>query len=93
MSTLRVGNDMSAYIEALERRGEYILEKPRIKVSTMHAMKGGEDENIVVDTSSTKGCVFSPFQDDEHRTFYVGVTRAKSSLTIINSSKKYRYMI
>jgi superfamily I DNA/RNA helicase len=93
LSTLRVGNDMSAYIEALERRGEYILDKPRIKVSTMHAMKGGEDENIVVDTSSTKGCVFSPFQDDEHRTFYVGVTRAKSSLTIINSSKKYRYMI
>lgn len=93
MTTLRVGSDIAEYIRSLERRGEDLLAVPRIKVSTIHAMKGGEDENVAVDLSSTKACAASPFPDDEHRTFYVGVTRAKRNLYLINSDKEYRYVI
>jgi superfamily I DNA/RNA helicase len=33
------------------------------------------------------------YPDDEHRAFYVGVTRAKQELHLIESSKRYRYVI
>ena len=56
-------------------------------------MKGGEDDNVVVHLDSTKSCVTNPDQDDEHRVFYVGLTRVKNNLHIIESQKKYRYDI
>jgi hypothetical protein len=81
------------YIGAIFRRGEDLLSAPRIKVSTFHAMKGGEDDNCVVWTASTKACVQSKFPDDEHRAFYVGVTRARHNLYILQSDNKYRYSL
>ena len=88
---LRVSDDMRRYINAIQRRGESLTSAPRIKVSTFHAMKGGEDDNCVVYTGSTHACVNSDYPDDEHRAFYVGVTRAKRNLYILQSDKKYRY--
>ena len=93
MDVARLGSHDKNYIRAIERRGENILDRPRIKLSTFHAMKGGEDDNCVVSLSSTKACVESAHPDDEHRAFYVGVTRAKKNLHIIESNKKYRYIV
>jgi len=90
---LKVSIGMRRYIAAIERRGEDLLSPPRIKLSTFHAMKGGEDDNCVVYTASTKACVESDHQDDEHRAFYVGVTRARHRLYILQSDNKYRYTI
>ena len=56
-------------------------------------MKGGEDDNCVVYTASTKACVRTNFQDDEHRAFYVGVTRARNRLYILQTHNNYRYTI
>jgi len=93
LDMLRLGVDEKHYIRALRRRGEVLTERPRLKVSTFHAMKGGEDENVVVHLDSTKVCVTNQDQDDEHRVFYVGLTRVKENLHIIESQKKYRYEI
>ena len=93
LDILRLGNDEKYYIRALRRRDEILTERPRLKVSTFHAMKGGEDENVVVHLDSTKPCVTNPDQDDEHRVFYVGLTRVKKNLHIVESQKKYRYDI
>lgn len=93
MDVARLGTHDKLYFEAIERRGEDILDEPRIKLSTFHAMKGGEDDNCVVSLSSTRACAENRNQDDEHRAFYVGVTRAKKNLHIIESDKKYRYLI
>lgn len=90
---VRVGSDMEQYIRSIERRGEDITEQPRIKVSTFHAMKGGEDDNCVVYTGSTYMCVEENDPDDEHRAFYVGITRARKNLYLLESAKKYRYII
>ena len=90
---VRVGSFMEQYIRSIERRGEDITEPPRIKVSTFHAMKGGEDDNCVVYTGSTYNCVEENDPDDEHRAFYVGITRARKNLYILESGKKYRYII
>jgi len=93
MDVARLGDDDKLYVQSLERRGESITEPPRIKVSTFHAMKGGEDDNCIVFLASTKACVESKHPDDEHRAFYVGITRARKELHILDTDKRYRYEI
>lgn len=88
---LRVGTAEREYIDAMHRRGDDLLSEPRIKVSTFHSMKGGEDDNCVVSLASTKAATESRFPDDEHRVFYVGVTRARKALYILQSNNRYRY--
>ena len=78
------------YMNLIIKRGEDIT-KPRIRLSTIHAMKGGEDDNVMLFTESAYPCVESKFPDDEHRIFYTGITRTKENLHIIESGAKYRY--
>jgi hypothetical protein len=91
LSVVRVTDRERTYLEALERRGEDITKPPRIKLSTIHRMKGGEDDNVALYLGSTRAAALSPYPDDEHRVFYVGVTRARENLHIIETGKKYRY--
>ena len=81
----------SSYISALKRRGEDIGAEPRIKISTIHAMKGGEDDNVAVDLGSTRAASETEYPDDEHRVFYVAATRAKENLHFIQSKRRYTY--
>ena len=90
---VRLSEEEKLYIAALERRGESIEGIPRIKLSTIHAMKGGEDDNVAVYLGSTQACAEGKHPEDEHRVFYVAVTRAKQNLYLIESDKKYRYII
>lgn len=74
-----------SYIRAMLRRGEKITKKPRIRLSTIHAAKGGEATNVVLLTDITNR-VYKTYQqnpDDENRVFYVGLTRAKENLYLI----------
>lgn len=91
LDVLKISDGEKLYIAALERRGEDILSEPRVKLSTFHAMKGGEDDNCVVYLGSTKACSAPENQDDEHRAFYVGVTRTRKNLHILDTDKRYRY--
>lgn len=93
LKVLNLGDDEAEYIRSLERRGEDIAATPRIKVSTGHAAKGGEEENVAVDLSSTKACVNTQFPDDEHRWAYVVSSRAKRNLIYVHTDKEYRYVI
>ena len=79
--------------DLLREKGESVYKEPRIKISTIHAMKGGEDDNVAVYLGSTKACVEGKHPEDEDRIFYVAVTRAKQNLYLIESDKKYRYEI
>jgi len=90
---LRVSDDMWRYIRALEKRGEDLSQEPRIKVSTFHAMKGGQDDNCIVYLGSTKACMETKHWDDELRALYVAITRTKQNLYFLESDKKYRYTI
>ena len=75
--------DYRAYITALLRRGEKFNAKPRIKLSTIHGTKGGEAENVVLMLDLTTAALRTP-SDDLHRVFYVGVTRTKENLYLID---------
>ena len=89
---LSVSKDDRFYMDALTRRGED-FESPRIDISTIHAMKGGEDDNIMLMSESSRACVRNQNQDDEHRVFYTGVTRTKENLHIVETESENRYQI
>ena len=73
------------YITALLRRGERFNGTPRISLSTIHGAKGGEADNVVLftDLSSAATEEMDRNPDDTHRVFYVGVTRTKQNLYLM----------
>ena len=74
-----------SYIRSMRRNGENLNNKPRIKLSTIHSVKGGEEDNVVLLTDLTTNTNRSYLKqpDDETRLFYVGATRTKENLHII----------
>ena len=74
-----------SYIRSMRRNGENLNDKPRIKLSTIHSVKGGEEDNVVLLTDLTTNTNRSYLKqpDDETRLFYVGATRTKENLHII----------
>ena len=84
-----------AYLRRLEQLNEDIRGEPRIRVSTIHQAKGGECDNVVVLLDLGK-LVYKSYlknPDDEHRVFYVAVTRAKHNLYIIEAQKQEGYRL
>jgi DNA helicase-2/ATP-dependent DNA helicase PcrA len=83
-----------AYITALLRRGEKFNAIPRINLSTIHGSKGGEADNVVLYTDLSPAAVSAAEHapDDLHRVFYVGVTRTKQNLYLVepeDTNKSY----
>jgi superfamily I DNA/RNA helicase len=74
-----------AYIRAARRRGEDFRVSPRIRLSTIHGMKGGEGEHVVLLTDMAKRThqEMSRNPDDEARVWYVAVTRTRDRLSIV----------
>ena len=85
----------ASYIEkyGLKKLEEMCKWNPQVLVSTIHHVKGGECQNcaIMLDTTrKTKGNVFENI-DEELRILYVGVTRAKENLFLIDSKNGEGY--
>ena len=78
------------YIRLLLSYKEKLSEEARIKVSTIHAAKGGECENVIlvldnakkIREAITKSIIK---RDEEHRVWYVGCTRAKRNLYLMRA--------
>jgi len=70
------------YITSLLRRGEKFNAVPRIKLSTIHGAKGGEADNVVLFTDLSTAAQ-KEVGDDMHRVFYVGVTRSRQNLYVV----------
>ena len=79
------GSKRINYLRKMRKNGEQLNKKPRIELSTIHAAKGGECQNVVLLTDLTKTTLESYHKnpDDENRLFYVGATRTKENLHII----------
>tara|TARA_R110000737_G_scaffold65915_1_gene93538 strand:- start:74 stop:1582 length:1509 start_codon:yes stop_codon:yes gene_type:complete len=92
----KIGGTQREYIIACLRRGEKIS-NPRIRLSTIHAAKGGEADNVVVftDVSVKTWDELYSRPDGENRAFYVAVTRTRKNLHIIqpDTSKFFRPII
>ena len=79
------GSRRIEYLRKMRANGEQLNKKPRIELSTIHAAKGGESQNVVLLTDLTKTTMdnYEKNPDDENRLFYVGETRTKENLHII----------
>ena len=91
---LYMTEEQKTYIKELIRKGENLHENARIKVSTIHGVKGEEAENVVIYTDMEKIIYDSSRssltnEDTEHRVWYVGVTRAKKNLYVVSLDSQY----
>jgi hypothetical protein len=89
----KIPNNDKSYIIAARRRGEKLTQKPRIKIGTIHSVKGGEADHVILmkDLAYKTYREMSKNPDPENRVFYVGVTRAKIKLTVVESSTNKFY--
>lgn len=69
------------------------LETPKIELSTIHKAKGREADNVVVLLDQTGNILDAAMldPDNEHRNWYVAVTRAKKRLFCVMSSAVHGY--
>lgn len=82
------------YLQTLERHGDLYTD-PRIEISTIHNAKGRECENVAIIPDITRRTEqgFNEDPDNEHRCFYVGVTRAKENLVVLDPMTNTHYEI
>lgn len=71
--------------------GPELAAEPRIRVGTIHSVKGAEADNVALLTTIgnriEQGMENPDQADEEHRIAYVAVTRARRSLYVINEGK------
>ena len=87
----RLGVKEREYLISCLRRNEKVS-TPRIKLATIHASKGGESENVVLltDLAGSTWDELTHNPDTENRPFYVGRTRTKQNLHVIQpTTNKY----
>ena len=81
------------YYRAVLSNGYGLTATPKCSISTIHAAKGGEAEHVILLSDMARRSydegVKSP--DDERRVAYVGATRAKNKLSIIQPQSKYYF--
>ena len=73
------------YIKNMLDNGENLNTDARIWLSTIHAAKGGEEDNVILCLDMGKKILKSikrsqEKNDEEHRVWYVGTTRARNNL-------------
>ena len=86
------------FIRLLRRYGQKELDKdPLITIDTIHSVKGGEANHVVL---YSKGNYPSDFENknkkeksDEKKVWYTGATRAKTTLHLLRSDYKFNYPI
>ena len=80
------------YIRRMRENGEKLTKAPRITLSTIHGVKGGEQDNVILLTDLSRNTQknYEKNPDDENRLFYVGATRTKNHLHIIRPKDVYK---
>lgn len=73
------------YLRAVLRRSgnDGLMEAPKVALSTIHAVKGGQADHVVMDARMSPSSRREAHTDGEARVAYVGITRAKKSFTLV----------
>lgn len=82
-----------SYFRRFLEKGYKFSDQPRIKLSTIHQAKGGECHNVIIITDVSHTTWRTIKSDDEHRVWYVAVSRAKQNLTIVREQSNKFYKI
>jgi len=91
----KVGNRDKEFLRAIELRGQLITTDPKIHLSTIHGAKGGEADNVMLltDLSRKANEAMEKDSDDECRVFYVGTTRARETLHVVQPQRQGGFII
>ncbi len=91
-SALNFDNDTAAYYKDLIKH-KVNLKDRRLMVNTIHGVKGGEADNVVLMMDFTRAVRANMERnpDSELRCLYVACTRAKKALHIVHSASKSGY--
>jgi len=86
------------FIRLLRNYGQEELDQdPKIIIDTIHSVKGGEADNVLIYSKTNWPSAFRnkniSEKSDEKRVYYTGVTRAKNTLHILSTDYKYNYPI
>lgn len=81
------------YYRAVLSNGYGLTTAPKCSISTIHAAKGGEADHVILlsDMAQRSYREYEKTPDDERRVAYVGATRAKEKLSIIQPQSKYSF--
>jgi superfamily I DNA/RNA helicase len=92
---VKIPMEERVYYISLLRRGESLTRQPRVHINTVHGIKGGESENVLLLTDMTKRTYdgMEKNYDSEARVMYVGITRAKNHLHIVQPQGPRGFMI
>lgn len=71
------------YLRACLHNGEKFGDEPRITISTIHQVKGGEADNVALVTDMGTLSWKNITSDEEIRVWYVAATRARKNLFLI----------
>lgn len=73
------------YVRALRRSGESLTKEGRVRISTVHGVKGAEADHVLLLTDISERVAASARVDPdaEHRVQYVGVTRARQRVILV----------
>ena len=85
-----VGGDERQYIRALRRNGESLTSPGRITISTIHGVKGGQADNVVLLPDITPR-VQEADVSSEARVWYVGASRARHNLFLVQPQTALYY--
>lgn len=84
MTMLRnISPEEREYLRACLHNGEKFGEEPRITISTIHQVKGGEADNVALVTDMGGLSWQASSLDEEIRVWYVAVTRARKNLFLV----------
>ena len=86
------------FVRLLKRYGQKMLDdEPQIIIDTIHSVKGGEANNVLLYSKANWPSNFYnkniDERSDERRVIYTGATRARDTLHILSSNYKYNYPI
>jgi len=88
----RMGLEQQEYIRAVKRNGYSLKDPGNVRISTIHASKGGEADNVILCTDYgnmvKKSYLRDP--DQELRVWYVGITRARQRLILVGNTPIWR---
>ena len=97
---LHMSDEQKNYIKLLLKNGDNLTTDSKIELSTIHGAKGRECKNVIlyIDFGSEDENDFLAREADKdpdkiHRLFFVGVTRAKQNLYIMESTQTNFYNI
>lgn len=81
---LQIPEPVASYLRRVDLNAH-----PTVTISTIHAAKGAEADRVILLTGQGERTFEDSGMDAEHRTFYVGVTRARERLDIVEGDNPY----